>query len=569
LSTEKKVFVRKATGLVREIGPLTAILIVLCNTWGAGWQKRVFQFTGPAPVPETTYVLGMAPITMALLVGGIVIWFSVVCYAILTAAMPRSGGGYVVISRVIHPFAGYMGAWVEFLSIAWSFGMIADIIIETLGNVGAVAGVSAVFPDTTMFWIGLIIVLVFTAIGALGVRMTGYLLQVMFWIPMALLVYVLVLLGAGAMNPAATAAGLLNVTGHTASDYVTAALSQGMATNFTGSYFDAVNIGMLGAYWSYIGYAASTFVAGEVKEANKTLPRTLMFSSVLIIVVYMLVSILNQAATKIAVTPDGNWSFFSAYAYLSWGSGSLAKAGLPAIKAWTTAIAGFAGSGIGLGSLNILLVIFGCFWVANDIPPFILTASRILFAMSFDRVLPESLASVNERFHSPLNAVIVTGLVALLGVGSESGVFSAGGSFNPGGNALLSNIFSAGVASTDLYDGIFFTLFALALILFPFRKKEIFEKAPWKPGGMVSAVTIGLVALVGNLYLDYAFLFAKTGSYNLGALPSASDPFTAGFALWFTIFLIVIAGVVYWYYKLKAKTSGVDYTTIFTQIPPE
>jgi APA family basic amino acid/polyamine antiporter len=569
--SEKKLFVRKATGLVREIGPLTAVIIVLCNTWGAGWQKRVFQFTGPALVPENSYFMGLSPMAFAFLIGGIVVLFSILSYAVLTAAMPRSGGGYVVISRLVHPFVGYMAAWVEFLSISWSFGMIAVIIMETLGNIGAVAGVLPTFNDVTMFWVGVLIVIVFTAIGMLGVRMAGYLLQVMFWIPAALLIYVIVLLGAGAANPSAVAAGVQAITGHTASDYVKAALSQGMATSFTGSYWTAVSVAMLGAYWSYIGYAASTFVAGEVKEANRTLPRTLVLSSILIIVVYMLVSILNQLALKVNVTPDGQWSFFSAYSYLSWGAGSLSKAGLPPIKVWTTAVAGFAASGMGIGYLNILLVIFGVFWVANDIPPFILTASRILFAMSFDRVLPASLSSVNERWHSPLNATVVTGVFALLGCGAEAGVFAAGGSYNPAGNVMLDHVFVSGVVATDLWDGIFFTLFALAMVFFPFRKTQIFDKAPWKLGGKASMALIGIIAFVGNLYLDYAFLWAPGDYFNWGFLLSgqSTDLFSDGFATWFTVFLIVAAGLVYAYYKLRAKTTGVDYSTIFTEIPPE
>jgi amino acid transporter len=567
--SEKKLFVRKATGLVREIGPLTAVIIVLCNTWGAGWQKRVFQFTGPALVPENSYLLGMAPMTFAFLIGGIVIFFSILSYAVLTAAMPRSGGGYVVISRLVHPFAGYMAAWVEFLSISWSFGMIAVIIMETLGNIGAVAGILPTFSDVTMFWVGVVIVIVFTAIGMLGVRMAGYLLQVMFWIPAALLILVLGLLGAGAVNPSVVAAGVQTITGHAASEYVSAALSQGMAP-FPGGYMGAVSVAMLGAYWSYIGYAASTFVAGEVKEANRTLPRTLILSSILIIFVYMLVALLNQWALKVAVTPDGKWSLFSAYSYLSWGAGSLAKAGLPSIKVWTTAVAGFASSGMGLGSLNILLVVFGVFWVANDIPPFILTASRILFAMSFDRVLPASLSTVNERWHSPLNATLVTGLFALLGVAAESGVFSSGGSYFAG-NMMISNIFTAGVPATDLWDGIFFTLFALAMVFFPFRKKQIFDQAPWKPGGAIAMATIGVIAFVGNLYLDYAFLWAPGDYFNWGFLLSgqSKDLLIDGFATWFTVVLIVAAGLVYGYYKLRAKTTGVDYSTIFTEIPPE
>jgi amino acid transporter len=534
-----------------------------------GWQKRIFQWTGPAPIPENTYFLGMPPMAMAFLIGGIVILFSTVSFAILTAAMPRSGGGYVVISRILNPFVGYVGSWVEFLSIAWSFGIIGVAVFEGLGVFGAVAGIAIPFNDVQMFTGGLLLVILFTAIGALGVRMTGYLLQTMFWIPAILTFYVLGLLFSGAGNPALVTAGMQSILGHTPADYVQAALSQGMATSFTGGYFDAVSVAMLGAYWSYIGYAASTFVAGEIKEANRTLPRTLFIAGVLIVAVYMSVSMATYLGTKVAVTPDGKWSLFSAYAYLSWGDGSLSKAGFPGISAWSTVVAGFSGSGMGLASLNILLVIFGVFWIANDIPPFILTASRILFAMSFDRVMPESLSSVNERFHSPVNATIATGLVGLIGVASESGVFSAGASWNPGRNMLLANTFGAGVGVTDLYDGIFFTLFALALLAFPFRKKEIFDKAPWKPGGAATIVIIAVVAFIGNLYLDYAFLFSSRGSFNLAGLPSSSDPFTAGFTLWFTIFLIAVGGLIYGYYKLRARTTGVDYSTIFTEIPPE
>src|SRR5260370_19844976 len=43
------------------------------------------------------------------------------CIGAMTAAMPRSGGGYVTISRVAHPYVGYIVAWVEYLTTALSF----------------------------------------------------------------------------------------------------------------------------------------------------------------------------------------------------------------------------------------------------------------------------------------------------------------------------------------------------------------------------------------------------------------------------------------------------------------
>jgi len=574
--SQKKLFVRKATGLVREIGPLTAMIIILANVMGLGWQKRVFQFTGAAPLPENLWVAGIPPMVMAFLIGGIIIILSVLSFSILIAAMPRSGGGYVVISRLVSPIWAFVGSWFEFLSIAWSFGIIAVAVFEGIYFIfGPIVGITAAgVNDVYLFGGGVLLVVLFTAIGSLGVRMAGYLLQVMFWIPAILTVYVLFLLASSLSNPSALQAGITSlaaangITGVTADTYVKGALTQGMDAANVGNYWSAVSTAMIGAYFAYIGYAASTFVAGEVKEANKSLPKVLLLSSVIIMVAYMVVSGLGAYATAAlgrTTLPNGNtWSFFEAYSYLSYGKGNLAKAGVPAIKAWTTTVAAMTGIGLNLSSLNWLLFIFGILWVANDIPPFILTASRILFAMAFDRVLPGSLANVNERFHSPVNATIVTGVFGMLGCFSESGVISNGGTWNPGGalGGALNGIFSIGVSSTDLFDAVFFTLFALALIMLPLRKKEIYETAPFKIGGKTGMMVIGVLGVGANLALDWMILTAPQDSYNI--LAPTSDNW---FAIGFTVLLGLVGAGMYAYYKYGKK--DVDYSTIFAEIPPE
>ncbi len=560
----EKLFARKATGLVREIGSVTAIILVLANTIGLGWQKRVFQYSGRAPVPENTWVAGLPPMTMAFALAGIVILFSVVAVAVLTAAMPRSGGGYVVISRIISPFAGFAASWAEFLSISWSFGIIAVAVFEAYWFIfGPLIGLT--FPGgdvpTILALGGLGLVVLFTAIGSFGVRLTGGLLQVMFWVPAALTFYVYYLLIAGASNPSLVATGLQSFTGHGPVEYVNAALAQGIESHST-DYWTGVGTAIYGAYFAYVGYAASTFVAGEVKEANRTLPRTLLIAGVIIVLTYLSVSYLGFAASHIAPTADGKWSLFSAFGYLSYGAGSFSAANLPGIPVWTSTVAAFANIGLGSGSLNILIFIFSILWVANDIPPFLLTASRVLFAMSFDRVFPSAIANVNERFHSPVNATLLTGFVALLGVVSESDLITNNPQFMNNLGLIINS--GGGVEATDLLDGIFLTFFTLALVLFSFRKKEIYETAPWKPGGRSTLLTIGIIAFVGNLFLDYNFLTSPYGSYDL-LHPSVSGGINLGFGLG----VILIGVLVYAYYRGRAKTTGIDYTTIFTQIPPE
>ena len=110
-------------------------------------------------------------------------------------------------------------------------------------------------------------------------------------------------------------------------------------------------------------------------------------------------------------------------------------------------------------------------------------------------------------------------------------------------------IFSAGVQNTDLFDAVFFTLFALALVVLPWRRPQIYEKAPIKWGGKTGVMAIGMAGVI-----------AKSLTCILSSLRSTET-------LALTVILGVIGAIVYVYYKYGKK--DVDYTTIFTEIPPE
>jgi len=557
MTAEKKVFVRKATGLVREIGFVTAVLVVICNVVGLGWQKRAFQFSGPAPVPETTYVLGLAPITMSFILVGIVVLFTVFVFAILGAAMPRSGGGYIWISRLIHPFVGFVASFLEYWSIAVSYGLIGTAVWEAIliyGRVGGVAPdiMATLSSSTFLFWGGVFFVCIFGFVAMLGVSMAGRLLQVLFWVPLAITI---LLYGAlMAASPAVVNAGIQAITGHDAVYYTKMALDQGMATAFKGDYWGAMNISVLGSYWAYIGFAASTFVAGEIKEASKTLPRTLFLANGFIIILYISMSYLAVRACMM-VGQVGDWTFFNAYSYLSYGGKFGAKLPPELPKAWMPVIAAYSAKGLGWDWLLALIPIFAAFWVANDIPPFILTASRLIFAMSFDRVVPESLASVNERFHSPINAIILTMLIAFIGNAGESDVLS----FLGPQNILFQYINSStGVQATDLWDTAFFLVASIAGLAFVLRKKgkDIYARSAYKPS-LTLVTIVAVIAVIGNIWLGYA------------EFPAIVDQY--GWNAWYlTVFVLVVGALVYIVYKYGVgERTGADYTTIYAEVPPE
>jgi amino acid transporter len=560
----EKLYTRKATGLVREIGMFTAIILAICNCVGLGWQKRVFQATGWTPLGESKYFLGIHPVVMAFFITGVIILISLYCFAMLSSAMPRSGGGYIFISRILSPGWGFVATWLQFWSVAVSYGLIAVATLEAVWIFGGLAGLTLPPFLTTplgLFLSGFVVVALFSCIACFGVKLTGYLLQAMFIIPAAILVciYVIFLMA----NPTTMEAGVQALFGAPAIQYTQAALAQGMADKAaTATYWGAVASAILAAYWAYIGYAAATFVAGEVKEAHKTLPKAMLISGVTVIFIYMTVSTLMARAAQM-VGVSGDFSLMSAIAFLKFGGGDWAATGLQPIGAWMPVIAAIQAAGMGLNWIMPLLVIFAAMWVANDIPPFILTTSRMIFAMAFDRLLPRRLADVNQRWHSPTNAIIFVSVVSILfGCTAESELFSANGIK---ALAFLNPVISSAgaVTATDLWDIFFFTVCAVAAMVFPIRKPEIFAGAPFRTS-KTAAITLGALAVVGNLWLFWV-IACHPRAWNLlhiNSLASATP-------LLFSIVLTAVGYLIYWGYRNAAKRTGIELTTIFTELPPD
>src|SRR5216683_7602110 len=99
--SEGGMFLRNATGLIREVSVLDAFIM---NTFGMNIAVgAVFLFLqAPAYFPQGNMLV--AVIIGTLLMAFTLLWV----YSTFAAAMPRSGGDYVYISRALHPFwAGY------------------------------------------------------------------------------------------------------------------------------------------------------------------------------------------------------------------------------------------------------------------------------------------------------------------------------------------------------------------------------------------------------------------------------------------------------------------------------
>jgi amino acid transporter len=573
-SSKPKLFAREATGLVREIGFSLGVIIILSHVIGLGWQKRAFQFTGPNPMPTDTMPLGLPAIFWAFLVCGFIVLITGYAAGYVTAAMPRSGGGYVTISRVIHPVVGYMSGWMMFLAEAFSYGLIGVAVLEGASIFFgiAVAPNSINFGSAELFWGGVAIVWLFAILGLLGTKLYGRLLEAIFYIPAAITVIFFAMWIGGALNPSAVSTGVQDVMGASADQITALAVKTGMTLNPSG-FYDAFTVAILGAFWSYMGWYATTFVAGEVKEANKKLPMVLLTSGAIIMVVYVLVSSISSISAMNMgqyTDPAGHqWSFFQSYAWLSYPSTShtdqlipgatmtidAARAAIPNfMKAWTTGLASMTARGLNVGILSYIIAIGGVLWVANDIPPFLLVASRTFFAMSFDRMMPDRFSYVSERWHSPVWAIIITALFATPACGVEAGYLR-----------LDYYLGFAGVGGTDLFDALFLTIFCISCMLLPLERREIYERAAVKHS-VGTVVGIGFLATLGSGFTLYTIAKANPWIWTLFVTGASEGDVVsaAGF------FIFIFAGLLlYLYHMYRNTTKGVDMHTLYLSIPPE
>ena len=562
MASKPGLFAREATGLVREIGFSLGVVIILCHVIGLGWQKRAFQFSGPYPLPNDMMPLGLPAIFWAFLIIGIIVLITAYAAGYAAAAMPRSGGGYVTISRVIHPVVGYMGGWLMFLAEAFSFGLIGVAVFEGITIFFNIALAPTVISFTAVEYVigGLIIVWAFSLLGMLGTKLYGRLLWALFYIPAAITVLFFAMWIAGVMNPSLITTGVTNVMGASPSVFNTLAVNSGMLTHIA-SFPSAFAYAVLGAYWAYMGWYATTFIAGEVKEANKRLPMVLLTAGFVVMVVYLLASSLSSiAAMKVAqFTADGHtWSFFQSYGWLSYpASGvTVSTAAIPHFQpAWTTGIASMIARGMNLEVLSIIIAIGGVFWVANDIPPFLLVASRTFFAMSFDRMMPDRFAYVSERWHAPVWAIVITALFASIACFVEAGVHP------------IDTWFSfASVGGTDIFDATFLTLFCASCMLLPLERKEIYDRAAVKHS-IGTIVGLGFVATLGSAFTWYITVVADwswVGSLFTAGAPAADVISAAGFFLFIIIGILLYIGYMY-----RNTTKGVDMRTLYLSIPPE
>jgi len=345
--TDEAVVHDEETELERTIGLVGGLAIGIGTMIGAG----IFVFPGLAastagPAASLSFAIG----------GGIALLVALPT-AELATAMPRSGGGYYFISRSLGTGAGAivgLGLWMG-LVFAAAFYLVGlgHYATAVLAEVGVELGVDPVVA------IGLLFGLALTALSIGGTENTAKLQNGVVGV---LLVVLTVFLTYGVLDAFGAFGG---------QNTPEAFFSQGT--------FPVLTTAAL-VFTSYLGFAQVATVAGEIKDPGRNLPLA-MIGSVLVVTVFYVVTIF--VATS------------------AFGADRLGTFG-------ETAMVEVAREFLGLpGAVAILFAgLLATFSSANAS---ILSASRAVYALSRDALLPRRASEVNLRFGTPHVALLAAG----------------------------------------------------------------------------------------------------------------------------------------------------------------
>lgn len=458
-------------------------------------------------------------------------------YAMLAVTMPRSGGDYVYVTRGLNPAIGFMTNWLFTVTVI-SFIADAGYVFPSsalnifIATIGQMAGSSSLVADSAWFstQTGEVVtgtVLIFAVMGlmALG-RAVWNFMKVLFFIVM-IGTFVSILFLASTSNSAFIAA----FNTHFASQGITynGVIKDAVQAGYTKGWTWGGTIGgLVYAMAGLIGFNFAAYSAGEAKNSTKTMPIAIVGS--------LVIGALIFAAWAGAIYNAFGYDFFSAANYL-------VSAGSPN----ALPIAASVNSLFTLIPQNSVVEIlaalgFGLAWIWLTPTDFLPVVSN-LFAWSFDRVAPSGLADINDRFHSPVKAVLVAGLIA------EALLF-----------LFVYTSFSVAFANTTILLNLVFFITSITGILIPYRAKAVFELAPnWVKRKIVGVPALTLVGIFSAL-VEVILLFGSFTNSFIGGAP-ISYPISFG---------IAIAGlIIYYIARWYRKRESIDLDMVFRSIPPE
>ena len=342
--------------LTRQLGLWSAVAVLVGSTIGSG------IFRSPAGI--TNRLPGPLPLMTVWIAGGLFALCGALTLAELSGAYPQTGGMYVFIREAWGRVTAFLFGWAELVIIrAASLGAISMTFAEYLLRVLGYDPSIAPYSDWSHYVAAVAIALTAT-FNYVGVSWSSLVLNLTTLAKYGGLLFIILL---------AFAIGLPQTGGH----YTPAAPS--------GSFgIAAFGLALVSVLWAFDGWADLSFVAGEVKDPRRNLPRAIIIGVIAVIAIYILANL-----AYLAVMPVGE----------------IRTSPLVAADVAQRLI---GAPGVVFVAITVMLSTFG------TLNATLLTAPRIFFAMADDGLFFRKVASVHPRFGTPYVSILLTTALGVL-----------------------------------------------------------------------------------------------------------------------------------------------------------
>jgi APA family basic amino acid/polyamine antiporter len=304
------------------------------------------------------------------IVGGLISLLACFAFAEMAAMYPEAGGQYVYMREAYGEFPAFLYGWMVF-TVGQS-GTIATLAVGFAEYFGAILPfASAHQPVASIFgWtltrghlVSTAAIILLTYINVLGLKRGSALVNVATWAKFAAMAAFVLL-------------GLTIGKGSWSNYKVSLPLDQPASLTHVISGF---GVALIAVFWAFDGWVYVTWVAGEIKNAQRVLPKALLFGILLVGAIYISVSVvylyalpITQVATEMTIAQAAAVAMFSSSA------------------------------GKWLGATIAL----SCFGAASSA---ILCSARVTYAMSRDGAFFHAMGRVHPRYRTPAVSLMVIG----------------------------------------------------------------------------------------------------------------------------------------------------------------
>jgi basic amino acid/polyamine antiporter, APA family len=333
------------TTYARRLGLFSATMAVAGGIIGGG------IFRTPATVAAR---LGGSTrlVLVAWALGGLIALVGAFCFGELGARRPRAGGGYVYLRETWGPLPAFLYGWALLLVIAT--GAIAAVSVTFAGYALALAGL----PESLTQPLAVLAIVLLAGINYLGVK------------PAAVTQNIFTVLKLAALGALIAAAVFLAVPSGSPTVRPSDLAVGGLATVI------ALGAALVPILFTYGGWQQTNFIAEEIIEPERKLPRALVLGVAIVVIVYLLANI----------------------AYVNvLGPAGLARSTAPAADVMRALLGPAAGRVIALG------IAVSTFGFLNLV---ILVTPRVLQAMAADGVFFPRLAALHPVYRTPAAAIL-------------------------------------------------------------------------------------------------------------------------------------------------------------------